>query len=216
MVRRKLKHFEEMKKWDYVFELTINPIETKGTWGKKVILELACGGGEYTVALAEKFPDTIFVGVDIKGARMWRGASLVNEKGIKNARFLRVKIENLDDYFAEHEVDEIWITFPNPHPTRGNEKRRLTSPRFLGMYKRILKNGGKIHLKTDSDSLFAYSLTTFEQCGFKISDTILDVYANEKPLCGCVDLLTDVQTTYEKKYLKEGRKIKYLKSLFET
>ncbi|MFA5792668.1 MAG: tRNA (guanosine(46)-N7)-methyltransferase TrmB [Candidatus Gracilibacteria bacterium] len=212
MGRQKQKHFEEMKAWEHVFEPDIKQgadvIDLKGTWGKKVILELACGGGDYTVALAKALPDATVVGVDIKGSRMWIGAKIAHDSGVLNAKFLRTRIENLADFFAEGEVDEIWITFPNPHPTKGNEKRRLTSPRFLEMYSRLLKRGGFLHLKTDSEELFNYSSGAMRTCGFKIVKVIDDVYACQD----CDDFVRGIQTCYEKKYLDGGRKIRYVKA----
>lgn len=215
MARQKQKHFDEMKTWDHVFEpsaISGDKVNLKGTWGQKVILELACGGGDYTIALAKSLPGNTVVGVDIKGARMWIGAKLAKDLGLTNAKFLRTRIESLANYFADGEVDEIWITFPNPHPTLGNEKRRLTSPRFLEMYKKILKSGGKIHLKTDSKELFEYSLKAMEARGLKIVEVNRDVYCDGgADFCdGKVDLLCGIQTCYEKKYLNAGKAISYV------
>jgi tRNA (guanine-N7-)-methyltransferase len=206
--RQKLKHFAEMKEWTHVFEPTLHReqrLETAGTWGQRVMLELACGGGNYTVALAERFPDSTVIGVDIKGSRMWHGARLALERGLSNVRFLRILIEDLVQYFAPAEVDEIWITFPDPHPTLGNAKRRLSSPRFLEIYKKILKPGGRVHLKTDNEALFDYSVESFREAGFEEVRVVRDVYAPG----ASEPLLQEVQTAYEQKYLKEGRKILY-------
>lgn len=183
-------------------------MQLKGTWGGRVILELACGGGDYTVALAQRFPEAVVVGVDIKGSRMWWGARRAAELGLPNAKFLRTQIENLADYFNEAEVDEIWITFPNPHPTKGNAKRRLTSRRFLEIYKRLLKSGGVVHLKTDDVGLYEFSLETFPLEGFKVEVALDDVYGTE----GAEPILTEVQTQYEKKYLLQDKKITYLRA----
>jgi tRNA (guanine-N7-)-methyltransferase len=207
MTRKKLKHFAEMKEWSHVLEPTLSqePLKTAGTWGKRVILELACGRGTYTVGLAQRFPDFTVVGVDIKGSRMWHGGKLALDLGLQNARFLRIRIEDLLDYFAPQEVDEVWITFPDPHPTEGNEKRRLTSPRFLELYKKILKPGGFLHLKTDNEALFEYSRVVLKGAGFKEDRVVEDVYGE-----GVVEpLLQEVQTAYEQRYLKEGRRIRY-------
>lgn len=208
MPRQKLKHFAEIKKWTHVVEVPehfdILP-QTAGMWGARVILELACGGGEYTLALAGRFPDATVVGVDIKGGRIWYGAHFALERGLKNARFLRVPIEDLARYFALAEVDEIWITFPDPHPNKGSVKKRLTAPRFLEIYKNILKPGGRVHLKTDNEALFDYSVESFREAGFEKVRLVRDVYAP-----GVVEpLLQEVQTAYELKYLKEGRTIRY-------
>lgn len=187
------------------------PMQLKGTWGdqgSRVILELACGGGDYTVALAQRFPDAVVVGVDIKGSRMWWGARRSVELGLPNAKFLRTQIENLADYFNEAEVDEIWITFPNPHPTEGNAKRRLTSRRFLEIYKRLLKPGGVVHLKTDDIGLYEFSKEMFPLEGFKVEVALDDVHGTE----GVEAILTEVQTQYEKRYLLQGKKITYLRA----
>lgn len=212
MTRRKLKHFADMKVMPHVFEPTLawqkgEPLELKGTWGECIILELACGGGDYTVALAQRFPEAVVVGVDIKGSRMWWGARRAAELALPNAKFLRTQIENLADFFVDGEVDEIWITFPNPHPTKGNAKRRLTSRRFLEIYKRLLKPGGVVHLKTDDVGLFEFSKETFPLEGFKVEVALDDVYGTE----GVEVILTEVQTQYETRYLKAGKKIKYVK-----
>ena len=215
MTRKKLQHFAEMKDWEHVLEPTLQRggprLETAGTWGPRVVVELACGRGDYAVGLAERFPESTVVGVDIKGSRMWFGARLALERGLKNVRFLRIMIEDLADYFAPAEVDEIWITFPDPHPTDGGAKRRLTSPRFLELYRRILKPGGRLHLKTDNGPLFDYSRESLRAAGFEEVRVVEDVYAP-----GFEDgLLQTVQTTYEQKYLKEGRKIRYLSALLK-
>jgi len=206
MARRKLKHFEEMKKWPHVLEFPwgTKP-QTKGTWGKPLILELGCGGGNYTLGLAQHFPEKTVVGVDIKGARMWWGAGKALELGLPNVRFLRAHIEDLADFFEEGEVDELWITFPEPHPTKGNAKRRLTAPRFLEIYGRILRPGGKLHLKTDDVGLFEYSLEVLGRAGFEVERVVPDVYGEPGH-----EMLREIQTLYEKKYLAEGKTIRYL------
>ncbi len=194
-----------MKEWDHVFEPTFEQaLDLKGTWGSRVILELACGTGAYTVALAQRFPQATVVGVDIKGARMWFGAQEAQALALTNARFLRTRIERLADSFALGEVDEIWITFPNPHPTEGNARRRLTSPRFLEIYASLLKPGGCLHLKTDSEALFDYSLETAQAEGWRVEEELRDVHA----LPGQT-LLQEVQTTYERRYVAEGKRILY-------
>ena len=203
----------------HVFEPTLawqkgEKVDLKGTWGAfgvgegRVILELACGGGDYTVGLAQRFPESTVIGVDIKGSRMWFGARKAVELSLGNAKFLRTQIANLADYFADGEVDEIWITFPNPHPTLGNAKRRLTSRRFLEIYKRLLKPGGLVHLKTDDAGLYEFTLETLPLEGFTVEVATPDVYGTE----GSEAILTEVQTQYEKRYLKVGRKIKYVRA----
>ncbi|OGJ45461.1 hypothetical protein A3J23_01125 [Candidatus Peregrinibacteria bacterium RIFCSPLOWO2_02_FULL_48_14] len=198
MARRKLKHFEEMKKWTHVLEPALGESgDLPGTWGKSVILELGCGNGDYTLELAARFPSKIVVGVDIKGSRLWHGAKKALQSGLKNARFLRVRIEDLADFFAEAEIDEIWLPFPDPHPTKGNAKRRLTFPRFLEIYRRLLKPRGFLHLKTDNEALFRYTLGILPGEGFEAVEVLWDSPPGE------------VQTLYEKKYLEEGRIIQY-------
>ncbi len=209
MARKKLKHFEQMRAWDHVFEPTLEDYgDLKGTWGERVILELACGKGHYTLALAERYPDATVIGVDIKGSRMWHGAGEALERGLGNVRFLRCRIEDLAEYFGEAEVEEIWITFPDPHPRKGKAKKRLTSERFLEIYKRILKPGGVVHLKTDDDGLFEWTLDVLLDGGYEV-EVVRDVYAE-----GVDDELLHIKTDYESRFLEEGRVIKYLKADF--
>ncbi|MEX0769808.1 MAG: tRNA (guanosine(46)-N7)-methyltransferase TrmB [Balneolaceae bacterium] len=217
MSKNKLQRYEEVRLLENVFEYTDfqNPGKTtpKGEWREKVfrnprpiLLELACGKGDYALNLAKKFPDQNFVGVDIKGARLWKGATRAKEQGIDNLRFLRIFIDHLDQYFAAGEVDEIWITFPDPYPKSKREKKRLTSPRFLELYRKVLKNGGDIHLKTDSDSLFHYSLSTVKEEKGEILDRVDDIYRDRPG-----DELLSIKTYYEKKHLEAGKTIKYLR-----
>lgn len=176
-----------------------------------ITLELACGRGEYSVALAHRFPERNYVGVDIKGDRIWKGSTLAVEQGLANLGFLRTNILNLESFFAPHEADEIWLTFPDPRPKKRDIKRRLTSPRFLDMYKRILKPGGIFRLKTDNTGLFQY---TQEELGLRsdIEDFALadDVYSS--PLR---DECFDIRTRYEEMFAAKGEKIKYLRFQFK-
>ena len=162
MGKDKLKRFAELETFTNVFQL--NPVH-KGNWNKNyfknnqpIVLELGCGRGEYTVSLAKYFPVKNFIGIDIKGARIWRGAKTGMEEHISNMAFLRIEIEQLEEHFSENEVDEIWITFPDPQPQISRERKRLTSDRFLTMYKKVLSPNGIVHLKTDNDGLYAYTL----------------------------------------------------------
>ena len=155
MGKDKLRRFAEVETFANVLQLDEGK-PLRGQWSKEhfknnnpVVLELACGKGEYTVNLAQLFPDKNFIGVDYKGNRIWRGAKTALEEGVHNVAFLRIQIENLLDYFAKGEVDEIWITFPDPQPQLSREKKRLTSPRFLEKYIEVLKPGGYVNLKTD-------------------------------------------------------------------
>ncbi len=225
MARNKLKHFVEMKGMERVFEPRRDEVfKGKGRWraeifgrefgGQKyqmrthLILELACGRGDYTVALAERFPEQNFVGIDVKGARMWHGARAMLDRGLANAAFLRIRVEYLLDYFGEGEVDEIWLTFPDPQP--GKENKRLTAPRFLEMYRTILKPGGLFHLKHDDADFFEYSLATVPQHGFEMVHVVEDVYGGVGKNVLVVDLLlTAIQTTYEKRHLAMNKVIKY-------
>ncbi len=215
MGKDKLRRFAEIATFPNVVELEAG-LPFKGAWSAKqfkneqsLILELACGKGEYTVNLARMFPKTNFIGIDYKGNRIWRGAKTAIEDNIPNVAFLRIQIENILDYFGEGEVDEIWITFPDPQPQLSREKKRLTSPRFLEKYKQILKPGGIIHLKTDNDGLHAYTVETIEELGLQLFARTEDLYASD-----LVDKVLSIKTYYEKKYLAHEKNINYLKFSF--
>ena len=168
-----------------------------------ITLELGCGKGDYTVALAKANPDRNYVGVDIKGARMWSGARTVEEEQIPNAAFLRAEIENIDKFFAPGEVDEIWITFPDPQMQK--TRKRLTSTRFLEMYGHFLKPGGVINLKTDSPFLYEYTKRLAELNGFEILTITDDLYGS-----GMADPVSSIKTYYESQWLSRGKKIKLI------
>lgn len=168
-----------------------------------ITLELGCGKGEYTVGLAKANPGRNYVGVDIKGARMWSGARTVEEQQIPNAAFLRAEIENIDRFFAPGEVDEIWITFPDPQMQKA--RKRLTSTRFLRMYGKFLKPGGVINLKTDSPFLYEYTRRLAELNGFEILAITDDLYGS-----GMADPVSSIQTFYESQWLSRGKKIKLI------
>ena len=213
MPRKKLKHFDEMRTWTHVLEpdlpgrfdlKTANAMQ--GTWGPRVILELGCGRGTYTVALAERLPEARLVGLDLKGARLWHGAKKALDLGLKNVTFFRSHIQALPAFFAPGEVDVIVITFPDPHPTEGNERRRLTSPRFLDLYLPLLKKGGRIHLKTDNEALFRYSVATFAEMGLE-QELLYEDLHHQAPE---ESLLRNVKTQYEEIYLKKGQPIFYI------
>lgn len=177
---------------------------------RPLVLELGCGRGEYTVGLARLFPDKNVVGIDIKGSRIWNGSQAALKEGLKNAAFLRIQLQQLDQYFNEDEVDDIWITFPDPRPRDRDERRRLTNPRFLNMYNRLLKSGGWVHLKTDNTQLFMYTLevlSTMNNIGHL--EHTEDLYSSS-----LVEDHYGLQTTYEKKFLAEGISIKYLRFQF--
>jgi tRNA (guanine-N7-)-methyltransferase len=184
----------------------------KGKWKSKifhnenpVILELGCGKGEYTLGLSERFPQNNYIGIDIKGARMWRGAKTADEKKLSNTAFLRTRIEFINSFFAEDEVDEIWITFPDPQLENRNSNKRLTCPWFLNKYRSFLRNQGIIHLKTDNPDLYNYTKALVEKNTLEIITATGDLYS-EKP---GNDILS-IRTHYENIFIKEGRKIYYL------
>ncbi len=170
-----------------------------------IVLELGCGRGEYTVALARKYPGINVIGVDIKGARMWRGAKTATEEGLRNAAFLRTRIELIGSFFAPGEVDEIWITFPDPQLRKNRVKKRLTSPSFLAAYAGFLKPDGKLHLKSDSRHLHDYTRAVIARNELPLWMASTDIYA-ENP----GELLTGIQTAYEQQYLSKGVNITYL------
>jgi tRNA (guanine-N7-)-methyltransferase len=214
--KNKLARWAELGSYDNVFQPEIGEVAGKshpvrGKWNQEifknrnpVVLELGCGKGEYTIGLANNFPDNNFIGVDIKGARMWRGAKTANEQKLTNVAFVRTRIEFINSFFAADEVDEIWITFPDPHPGGRNSNKRLTSPWFLNTYRLFLKDNGIIHLKTDNKELYDF---TNKVISFNNLETIIstsDLYS-EKP-----DNVLSIRTHYEKIFLDAGLKIKYV------
>lgn len=170
-----------------------------------IVLELGCGRGEYTTGLASRFPGKNYIGIDIKGARMWRGAKTSNEQNLKNAAFLRTRIEFINSFFAGDEVDEIWITFPDPHPGPRNANKRLTSPWYLNSYREILKDKGIIHLKTDNTELHDYTKKVVTSNSLDTVFCTNDLYSGN--MTG--DILS-IRTHYEQIFLKTGLKITYL------
>jgi tRNA (guanine-N7-)-methyltransferase len=211
----KLRRFAEVNTFSNVVQLEAGK-PFKGQWGagffknsNPLVLELACGKGEYTVNLATLFPGKNFIGIDYKGNRIWRGAKTALEDGVNNVGFLRIQIETILDYFAPGEVDEIWITFPDPQPQVSREKKRLTSPRFLEKYKLILEPGGFVNLKTDNDSLHAYTAEKIADAGLNLHVITGDLYHSEH-----ADEVLSIKTYYEKKYLKDNKNINYLKFSF--
>jgi tRNA (guanine-N7-)-methyltransferase len=215
MGKDKIRRFAEIETFSNVLQLDEGK-PYKGDWNKgffknenPVVLELACGKGEYTVNLAVLFPDKNFVGVDYKGNRIWRGAKTALEEGVNNVAFLRIQIENLEDYFAPGEVDEIWITFPDPQPQLSREKKRLTSPRFLNKYIELLKPGGCVNLKTDNGGLYTYTAEKIQELKLKEHVNTADLYHSEY-----ADEVLSIKTYYEQKYLKVDKNINYLKFSF--
>jgi len=212
----KLRRFAEIDTFSNVVQLDAGkPLKAK--WAseffknnKPVVLELACGKGEYTVNLGCLFPQKNFIGIDYKGNRIWRGAKTALEDGVNNVGFLRIQIETILDYFGDGEVDEIWITFPDPQPQISREKKRLTSPRFLGKYKQILKPGGCINLKTDNDEFYAYTADKISEHSLNLHIKTEDLYHSDY-----ADEVLSIKTYYEKKYLRDNKNINYLKFSFD-
>ncbi|RKD18663.1 tRNA (guanosine(46)-N7)-methyltransferase TrmB [Pelobium manganitolerans] len=212
MGKRKLQRFAEIGTFKNVKQLDEGKA-FKGQWASAffknanpIVLELACGKGEYSVNLARKFPEKNFMGVDYKGNRLWVGAKMALDEGIENVGFLRIQIQNILDYFAQDEIDEIWITFPDPQPQSPLERKRLTNPTFLEKYKVILKDGGYMNLKTDNDGFFAYTLEKIAELNLPISQQTTDVY---KDFPG--DEILSIKTHYERIYLQKDKNINYVK-----
>lgn len=220
MPKRKLAQFAEIRTFRHVIEpatleMLDDTFSLKGNWSKSffgndrpLVLELGCGKGEYSVGLGRLYPEVNFVGVDIKGARIWRGAKTVDEEQMLNVAFLRTRIDFITSGFGQGEVSEIWLTFSDPM-LRQTENRRLTSKRFTDRYREILKEDGVVHLKTDSDFLFEYTLGQIEQCGFRMIHCTSDVYGDLDRFDQEMQQVLSIKTHYEKKWLAEGQKIKY-------
>ena len=216
MGKNKLKKFGEMDTFSNVFQYPYSVLmqqgfPLKGKWhsdffgnGNPIVLELGCGKGEYTVGLAKRFPDRNFIGVDIKGARMWTGAKQAVTDNMPNVAFVRTNIELIASFFAPGEVSEIWITFPDPQMKKTN--KRLTSVRFLNLYRRILEPGGIINLKTDSPFLYTYTRELVRLNGLPVEVDTDDLYASGK-----ADDILEIRTFYEQQWLARGLTIKYLR-----
>ena len=217
--KNKLKRFKENETFANVFQpsrqdLIEGVFDLKGKWNSKIfnnnnpiVLELGCGKGEYTVGLAQRYPEKNFIGVDIKGARFWRGAKTAIEENINNAKFLRAQIELIDDAFAENEVDEIWITFPDPQIKYKRTKHRMTNLQFLERYKKILKEDGIMHLKTDSEFMHGFTLGLLHGAGHEVLYANHNVYKLE----GSPEEVTQIQTFYENQYLEQDKAITYIR-----
>jgi tRNA (guanine-N7-)-methyltransferase len=218
--KNKLKRFKDNEKFDNVFqptrqELLSGDFEFKGSWAKKVFnnsnpitLELGCGKGEYSVELARQNPDINFIGIDIKGARFWRGAKTANEKNIPNVKFIRAQIELVEYLFEKNEISEIWVTFPDPQITYKRTKHRLTNLEFLNKYKQILNNEGSINLKTDSEFLHGYTLGLLQ--AMKSAEILYsnhDIYKRS----GSPKEATEIKTHYENLFLNNGKPITFIK-----
>jgi tRNA (guanine-N7-)-methyltransferase len=217
-MKRKLERFRVIEQRDNVIERTKDVYETiKGKWrsnyfknSNPITLELACGRGEYSVNLAKRFPEKNFIGVDIKGERIWKGSTLALENQLVNVAFLRTPILLIENFFEPGEVDEIWITFPDPRPRKRDIKRRLTSPRYLDIYKKLVKEGSYIRLKTDNTQLYTYSLE--EAMG---RSDIYDLqYTEDLYTSSLREECFDIRTRYEEMFAAKGEMIKYLRFRF--
>ena len=216
MGKNKLRKFAEMEQIPFVFQYPFGVLREsggfplRGHWhseffhnDRPIGLELGCGKGEYTVGLAKLFPDKNFIGIDIKGARMWTGARQAQVDGMTNVAFLRTSIELLSEFFAPGEVSEIWITFPDPQMKK--TRKRLTAPNFLEMYRGVMSPGGLIHLKTDSPFLYTYTRRLTTDNGLTIHTDTADLYHS-----GLADKILSIRTHYEQQWLDRGLTIKYL------
>jgi len=220
MAKRKIKKFADVNSFDNCFFLSFEEsraegLPLKGKWNKDyfknnnpIVLELGCGKGEYTVGLAQRYPDKNFIGVDIKGNRIWTGAKAAIDAKMTNVAFVRTRIDFIDACFADNEVNEIWITFPDPQPQKTRIRNRLTNIIFINRYKKILENKGIINLKTDSEPFYNFTRDVLIDHKLEELDATNDLYAN----CTQRDeVLTSIKTYYEKKFSDKGFKICYLK-----
>lgn len=217
--KNKLKRFKENETFGNVFQPTRDDLvkehyPLKGKWRQEVfknekplVLELGCGKGEYTVGLAKRYPEKNFIGIDIKGARFWRGAKTAIEEQLLNVAFVRTQIELIDCVFGENEVDEIWITFPDPQIKYKRTKHRMTNMQFLDRYNKVLKPNGLMHLKTDSEFMHGYTLGLLHALGHEVLYANHNVYKLE----GSPEEVTEIQTFYESQYLEKDKAITYIR-----
>jgi tRNA (guanine-N7-)-methyltransferase len=216
VAKKKLFRFAEMHTFNNVVHASADDVLNKkhplyGKWAEKffgsskpVVLELGCGKGEYTTGLAELYPELNFLGIDIKGARIWKGAKYANEKELKNAGFLRTRIDFISSFFAPGEIDQIWITFPDPQLKKA--RKRLTSSVFLNRYREFLKAGGLVHLKTDNPELYHYTLSVIKANGLELLEATDDLYGTDP-----AGNVLSIRTYYEQRYLDKGLPITYIK-----
>jgi tRNA (guanine-N7-)-methyltransferase len=214
--KKKLIRFAENETFSHLFQYSYEDLRAgfplKGKWHAEyfhntypISLELGCGKGEYTVYLSMKYPEGNFIGVDIKGARLWKGCKTAEEEKIKNVAFIRTRVQLIGSFFATGEVSEIWLTFPDPQPRHAKENKRLTSPEFLARYREILAKDGIIHLKTDNEGLFEYTLKTIREEGHDLILSERDIYGSSFE-----GDATAIKTFYERMFLKDDIPIKYL------
>ena len=217
MTKRKLERFAENETFRHFFQPNYYQLAKgfalKGKWNESffgndnpVVLELGCGKGEFTVGLARIYPDKNFIGVDIKGARMWRGAKTAQEENLTNVAFVRTRIQLIEHFFAPAEVSEIWLTFPDPQPQKPRIRKRLTSPGFLDRYRTVCKKNCVVHLKTDNTAFFEYTLDTIREQDLPLRFVSYDVDKNP----GSTEV-TAIRTHYEMLFRQQGEKIKYLR-----
>ena len=218
MGKGKLSKFEEMKAFPNVFQPEFDEVfnkdfHLKGSWTNKhfgnfnpLILELGCGKGEYTIGLAQKYPGINFIGIDIKGARIWKGAKKAHLENIANVAFVRTRIEFIKSFFGRNEVEEVWITFPDPQLKKRRNKKRLTSARFLNSYRDFMVPGGIVHLKTDNAVMYHYTLNLVKENNLEVLFSSEDLYGS-----GQADIVHGIKTFYEAQFIEEGLNINYLK-----
>jgi tRNA (guanine-N7-)-methyltransferase len=213
--KNKISRFEENLTFDFLFQRSFEQLHggfhLKGKWkeffgnDKPIILELGCGKGEYTIGLAQSHPDRNYIGMDIKGSRMWVGCKQVRDLGLKNVAFIRARIALIEHFFGKDEVSEIWLTFSDPHLREGHKRKRLSSPQYLRRYSSFLKDENIIHLKTDNPVLFEFTQEVIEEGGHELGFISDDVYEKGAP-----PEVMEIQTFYEQMWREEGRTIHYL------
>lgn len=215
--KKKLKRFSENLTFDNFFQHRYEQLQAEGfplkaRWREDffknknpIVAELGCGKGEYTIGLARQHPEKNFIGVDIKGARMWRGLKTARDESLPNVAFVRTRIELIEHFFAPEEVSEIWITFPDPQPRKSRAHKRLTSPRFINRYRNILKPEGIIHLKTDDMPLYEYTLEVIKEGGHRLAFHTHDLYKLPEELD-----VKKIRTFYEQMWLDQGLTFKYI------
>jgi tRNA (guanine-N7-)-methyltransferase len=212
--KKKLIHFQENLTFPHLFQPRyhdlVHEFPLRSKWNRDffhndhpLVLELGCGKGEYSVGLAMRYPGKNFIGIDLKGARLWRGCKTVSEEGLKNVAFIRTRVDHIEKLFSRDEVNEIWITFPDPQP--GKERKRLTSPFFLEKYRNILSHDGLIHLKTDNPLFYAFTLDVIRE-----HDHLLVYATDDLAHSDCHEDVTSITTYYERIWLEQGKKICYL------
>ncbi len=214
MSKKKLIHFQENLTFPHLFQPSLKDLEKRfplqNSWNEEffdndhpIVLELGCGKGEYTLGLAGKYPEKNFIGIDLKGARLWRGCKTVAEEKMKNVAFIRTRVDHIESIFGRQEVSEIWITFPDPQP--GKVRKRLTAPGFINRYKNILKNENMIHLKTDDQNFFIYTMGIIGELGYKLLFSTNNLYDS-----GYVGDASAFRTYYEQMWIEKGKPICYL------